>query len=592
MLIGLEYKQILLFFLTRPVNKARITVMAQGSVFDTLVSQLSTDERRVMLEQINSSFTVSEEPIYTEGPEEPAIDLSENYRSLPFFLKMLLFLKTIFTGKDRETVMEDFILRKIGKNVQDKIPELVNISQNTYRAGFGDEIRKLSRVSRLFLEPLNNVMGPDLPEFIAFLAGIEDEIYNRELVSATDPYRVSETNPDLAERDIKRIIDGNLRDLLEQFPADLKKKMYRNVRFLQALFAFASFPFSKIESRFMALDESVPLECPLFDLKDEMQELAEIMNSMKFAPSPGLLKAVFIFAHRDKLDDKMYDLADDLEKKLSNAEEAFSCLRQFNYNFPWISVLRYTSGNVFYRPGQLGGGEDWFMQYKQFWARRLDTHFHDYAVTRKRQEMLSEMRDLLETETVDIFDSMRFSDFKGKNRYAMSLTFVKNFFTDIFPAQFNRPLKILLLDGEFYKEANREEFTDAYNALLKTKEQVSLLEGRYGPEGDIGMPLNALDKDDVPDDAKKKRIDVILKMAWEDSEKLLKNVLKNLKTLGDILYGILYGEIGGRYDTISNLGQIEGRNNKKYMKGLDTVLQLSRETRDLLGRMYDTEKSA
>ncbi|MFP4443974.1 MAG: DUF5312 family protein [Spirochaetia bacterium] len=566
--------------------------MAQGSVFDTLVSQLSTDERRAMLEQINSSYTVSEEPIYTEGPEEPPIDLSETYKTLPFFFKMILFFKTIFTGKDRETVIEDLILRKIGKDIQDKVPGMVNISQNNYRAGFGDEMRKLSRVSRLFLTPLNTVMGPDLPEFIAFLAGIEDEIYNREMVSATDPYRVAETNPDLPERDIKRIVDGNLRELLEQFPADLKKKMYRNVRFLQALFAFASFPFSKIESRFMALDESVPLECPLFDLKDEMQELADIMHSMKFAPGPGFLKAVFIFAYRDKLEDEMYNLADDLEKKLSNAEEAFSCLRQFNASFPWVSVLRYTSGNVFYRPGQLGGGEDWFMQYKQFWARRLDTHFHDYAVKRKRQEMLSEMRDLLETETADIFDSLRLSDFAGKNRYAMSLTFIKNFFVEVFPGQFNRPLKILLLDGEFYKEANREEFTDAYNTLLKTKEKITLLEGRYGPEGDIGMPLNVLEKDNIPDDVKKKRIDVILKTAWEDSEKLLKNVLKDLKTLGDILYGILYGEIGGRYDTISNLGQIEGRNNKKYMKNLDTVLRLSRETRDLLGRMYDIENSA
>jgi hypothetical protein len=565
--------------------------MNNPSVFDTLVSQLSTNERREMLVRLSQEYTASDEPIYTEAPEEPGVDLKEKYRTLSFFQKIILFLRSIISGRDRETVMEDFILKKIGKDIQSKIPNMVNISQNVFTSTFGEKIQILGKASRFFLDPLNRIMGSDFPEFTAFLSGMEDETYNRELFMATNPYKIAEANPDLKNRDIKRIMEGNLRDLLEQYPGRLKKKMYRNARFLQALFGFASFPFSKIESRFMPLEESVPLECPIFELKEELQELGDIMHSMKFSPSSELLNAIFLFAYNEKLSKENYDLAEDMQKKLKRANEAFNNIREFNQSFPWVSILRYATGNVYYRPAVIGGGEDWFMQFKQFWSKRLDKIYLEYDTKRQRQDLLSEMRTLFDLETIKTFDALSLNNPKGKNCYAISLSFTKTFFSEVFPARFNRPLKILLLDGDFYKENNREEYTDTYNSLLKMKGRIELLEGRFGPEGDIGMPLNALDSESVPDHVRKKRSEAILQIARQDSEELIQRFLKDLKIIEEVLNGILYGEIGGRYDTLSNLGQIEGRSNKKYMKDLDNVLRVTREARDILGRVYDLEKS-
>jgi uncharacterized protein YwgA len=56
-----------------------------------------------------------------------------------------------------------------------------------------------------------------------------------------------------------------------------------------------------------------------------------------------------------------------------------------------------------------------------------------------------------------------------------------------------------------------------------------------------------------------------------------------------VLYGILYGEVGGRYDTLSNLGQIGGREHDTLMRQFDAVLSSSNTLLENLSKLLDSE---
>ena len=80
-----------------------------------------------------------------------------------------------------------------------------------------------------------------------------------------------------------------------------------------------------------------------------------------------------------------------------------------------------------------------------------------------------------------------------------------------------------------------------------------------------------------------------MKSADIEAETIIQNVQNHMQALVRVLNGILYGEIGGRYDTLSNLSFIGGRTNQAYMAGLDAILQKSKKVTALIEKIFVVE---
>ena len=55
----------------------------------------------------------------------------------------------------------------------------------------------------------------------------------------------------------------------------------------------------------------------------------------------------------------------------------------------------------------------------------------------------------------------------------------------------NKALKILFINGNFYKKENRTSFTDAYNNMTTTYDKIHALDKSVSPEGDLGIEIEA-----------------------------------------------------------------------------------------------------
>jgi len=267
--------------------------------------------------------------------------------------------------------------------------------------------------------------------------------------------------------------------------------------------------------------------------------------------------------------------------------EAFEMVRKFGRRVPMRSVMRVVTANLSYRPEVIRGGEDWLAVLRRYWRDRTEESFRRFVFVRKRSELIQDSSGLLDGGVpVPIHGYPTDRAEGGIGRFGTTLSVAKAFFSMIFPLKITRPLKTVVIDGQFYKEMNRAEFVEAYNVLEQIMSRIKSLENRLKPEGDYGRAMRGLNGLEpvtalTPETA--------LQAMDEEIAGMLDGAISALRAVAEVVNGILYGEVGGRFDTLSNLGYLGGSHNKEYLQTLDAALRKCREGVRILGETYDLE---
>jgi hypothetical protein len=210
----------------------------------------------------------------------------------------------------------------------------------------------------------------------------------------------------------------------------------------------------------------------------------------------------------------------------------------------------------------------------------------------------SRTRTTLNTEALEFFNSSSLpnlanyrADKFGTNtpvRHELSLSFIKGFLEDVF-SPLSRSLKLIYLNGEFYKEENRNAFTDAFLYLSETESKIEQLESTLGPQGDLRAAIQEVKGQALGPRLRRKRIADILSRADSQARTLLEEFLEQIDNLKALLYGILKGQPGDRYDTLVNLKKIGGRENSNLRKAWIRALDKSDRATKLLKRIRELE---
>jgi hypothetical protein len=165
--------------------------------------------------------------------------------------------------------------------------------------------------------------------------------------------------------------------------------------------------------------------------------------------------------------------------------------------------------------------------------------------------------------------------------------FIKGFFQTVF-LPFTRSLKLIYLNGEFYKEENRRAYTDAFLFLSETGKKIEEIESSLGPQGNLRGAIQSVKGQTLGERLRQKRILDILVRADGQAKTLVDAFLEQVDNLKDLLYGILKGQPGDRYDSLVNLSKIGGRENSELrqswsqaMEKCDKAAAILKEIREL-----------
>jgi hypothetical protein len=591
-------------------------VIVAESVFDRLVQELSPSQRKDLLRQIDEKTPVPEEPLRADEPDGGAIDLEDVYRRLGLWARILIFIKMLFTGRRREDILERELLGNLARDIQKRSSGIMDFSQGMFLPSFCEQMHTLKEAVEVFVLPLREASGQNKAEFIAFLAGLYMEDLQDRLLREVDPYyqilkflhggdvsfssgewenrQNMEIPPssELSDGDVKRMMETGVEEALAVIPRDGKSFLYEDMKTFCHLVNLSQYSFDRLISAFSSGPEGSPAPCPLHRIKDQLVRLAEIMCSMKASPSAFMLRALFLFCGAE-ISGAVPEGR--VVRQIAAAVRALERIRETNRRIPWTAIARYVTRNMNYRCAVSGGAEDWFALLKQFWRGRIEACCRSFGARRKEKELRADIRAVFAPLPVREVENYLFpvDGVMAGGSFSLSLSLVKTFVTGLFAGEMGRHLKSVLIDGVFYKEDNRKEFTDGYNAIQKASSILEKFEARLAPNGDIALAVAAVadPREYTPAAIKHRKILAVIKETDLDAEYLLQTVQGGLGALSKVLNGILYGEIGGKYDTLSNLPEMGGRANAEFRKGVDEALRKINAVNTLLQKLITIEKA-
>ena len=561
--------------------------MADFTVLDRLTRTLSSSEREDMLQRLRGAAAIEREPAVQ--PEFEPLDVEQVLERYGLLRRLMVFLRSLISGRNRLEVVADDLLSELGASIRSANPGIVDLRRNRLLDPFQQQIERLRDSARFFAAPLELGWNRDRPQFLAFLLGLDAPDVQRRLIAETNPERVAEDEPGIEEYQLKKKLHNNALQILELMPYHERDTLYANARFLKALDRLSHFAYEEILNSF-GEDEHGAASAPLHMLAEPLTRLLQVVQALHENPSQRVLQAVALFARDDDLDRGGAAAEAELVALVQRGNHNLRVIWDIVDDLPLHDLVRYARREINFSIAAASGGEDWFALVKRFWRQRVDRLFSHYHFRQQKLRVLEQAReysDGVEPTPIEGYPSA--SAEHGK--HAASLGVVRAVMLGPFATMMHQPLKTLLIDGKFYKEANRDEYTAAFDGLLEVQQAVDALESRLSASGDIGRRRAAIENDPAPREIRMQNLAELAAQVDQIAERCVIDALDHLRVLAEVIHGILYGEVGGSYDTLSNLGTIGGRSHQKLMQQLDAVMQRATVCRDGIGKLYDIENS-
>ena len=508
-----------------------------------------------LLKKMNSQSSLSKEPLYPKEEESNDFDLGAWFEKMPWYMRLWYFFLGLLKSSSPEKVYKDKLIAKIGTAINSQSPGLFDYHDSMLLPEFYQLLLALKDASRFFYNALDVSVNRDKGAFFSFLTSLEmSDIYQR-LTNETNPQLLMQEFPNAPNSELAERAYKNLDDIFSSIDDNERGVMYYNARTLQCLKELSSFLFDRLLMAFNFEHSMEGHVCSAKLVKEQLISLNNILYSFSGTPSISLLESLFVFVLQEQMGNTEFDVEAETKLLLVQAETALKTIRDFNKDVPLTKILRCTLSDINFVPRAISGGEDWFAVYKEYWKKQTDEQFLTFKKQQKKVNLDRLFSTFLNNVSLSSFPNIYSeSDPEGiPASGVMSLSFLSAFYSEVFLTIINNALRAILLDGEFFKRENRTVFTEAYNSLMKIDETIKKFRSNVSAEGDYGKRFILAKNEITSLPIKRKKIQLVTQDVNEEIQKIIDNTQNAIKTMIDVLEGIIKSEPGSRYDTLSNI---------------------------------------
>ncbi|MCL2318975.1 MAG: DUF5312 domain-containing protein [Treponema sp.] len=558
--------------------------MADTENFKKLAAGLSMEERQNLLEKLKSQSQLSGEPLYREEKAAvPVADMASEYSGLPWYYRLWFFFLSFFKAKAPAEIYADYQVAGLGQAIEERSPGLYDYQKDLLLPAFYRQVERLKTAIRFFYSTLDMSVNQDRGAFFSFLGSLEMPDVHKRLEAETDPGLIVKQHPDTPEMELRQIAFKAMDEGLSLITENYRNAMYSAARSLNCLKGLSSFLFDRLMMAFGFHAPANGQACSAAVVRELLVSLNNILVSLRVVPPMPLLESLFVFTLQERTGESGFDMNRELRLLLAKAEESLEVVREFNKQVPLAWIIRCSTRNMSFSPREISGGEDWFVVYRDYWKRRIESLFADYMRDRRRQDLLNSFRYFLKGTSLKILgNTVSESNPDGLPiKGSFGLSFLLTFYSAVFMAHINKLLRPVLIDGEFQKKENRVEFTESYNNLIKLEDDIKKFEREISPTGDYGRRYAQVRQDISPLPVKRRKIQIVLDEAERDAARILDQARAASRSMVNILDGILGRDSRGKYDSLSNLAKLAGKGNQ-FMTGLDETIQQFQRVLSLL----------
>ena len=532
------------------------------STFDQLVKSLSKEETQSLLESIQNSI----EEFKSEAQPEEKDSLSERIiehqhagiSSEPFLIRLWLSIRSFLRSIPLKVIYNEELLKRMAKSLKRSAGAYINIHQNVYTGVFYTELKKL-RKTQLFFTSLLSAYDSGKGSFYMLVSSFVAPATYEKLMKETNPFSIkigSEVSSNIRTGFLRKIdsVFSNLTD-------DEKSEMYLCAQAIEWMKSFCSLALDRTLLRFNVISDS-NASCQALTIQPEMEVLSSILYSKKNIPH-NLLQALFLMHAQETIIDDDSRMVKEADEFIKDAIEALGAIRIFLKQVPLLDITRYIKKDINWMPYRLTGGEDWFIYFKQAWYDRFNQKWSTWSYEQKKFNIKVQMINLLK---VGDLESMKFCPWRNlwvecKFKKELPFLFLKTFFYSFYNEKLSDTLKTILVEGNFYKHENLNEYTTSYNVLEHRKGEFEKFENRLSPTGDVGTAFAKIRAEKTATLKNKNQIEGLMHTVESEAKQLITSSIDALKSIELILTGILGGGKTSTYATITNWAVIAGVNN-------------------------------
>ncbi len=561
--------------------------MEDKSIFSRLIMGLSQEERLEMLQKMHHITHSTDLPLKNEYAEEE-YDYELSYKTFSLFEKIIIFFTVLFSSKERAVAIENLSMDKLARFLEKDTPGLINYSEKKFLSNFQLEIEKLQESLNIFKNNLPSALNLNESDFIAFLVGLHFPEIEAKLLYSIDPQVVSSDLEFENSFQLKRHIEFRIDEILGEIDTDKKKIIYKEIKNLHVLNALTVFNFENILLTFAPDDHGGSVSCSFVDIRKSLHQLLDILFSLNVSPSIDTLNAVFMFSEEIKHPNSNEDLEKILKQNMDDANFTLDIIRKFNFDIPLESILRLVNRNMNFHPAHIGGAEDWYALFRRFWYKKFDFFMEKFTEGEKRLQLEEDAAFFLNLTGKVVLSNYQ-DGLWGEGslvKYKATAGFIQAFMTGIFIRELNKPLKLVLIDGQFYKEQNRIDFNSSYSMLIDVVDIIQKIENSLSAGGEYYSSYKNL----LLENENEEKIKDLKRYVDKEFEKIIVSFNQALGLIINVISGIVQGEMGGVYDTLSNLGYIGKGENKNLITQLNDIRFKLDEAKNISYQLFDLEK--
>ena len=540
----------------------------ENNSFDRLVSGLSDGERKDMLDKMKAGGNDTESLASDDKfDQEEQIPFAEQIKHESFFYRIYLWIRALLANTSMETIFNEHKVAQIARHIDKVSPHLLDYRRCVLLSSFYDKLSEL-KLCADFFKPYIQLMEEDENTFLVFLGSLVMNEVEEKMNSEVDPYSIPLSDGPRPEQRMHLL--RKMDEVMNSIPQDSRNQMYYVVRSLEWLKQFTKLPFQRFISLFSTVVEN-NYSCSFSSLENEISSFARILcNGMKIPHE--VFEALYLFSRRNtsgKTTESIDDVSNKAADFMDKANSQIAMMRMFITTVPMRSVGRVVYADASWNPGNFTGGEDWYQRYKANWRKLFDQKWEAWSHDCKKEALRTSFTRNFGLETFPLLPERPWASLWGgvPFRYELTAGFLNWFMKEKFPAH-EMTLKTLMLEGDFIQKENRAEYNESFNKLIQLSVDFQSMNRRLSAAGEYGMLFNKLRDERIRSLQANSKIESILRSITSDVRSMLSSFGDACRTLEMIFSGIFLEKKDSRYDSLSNLNRIQGKNNEQFKMNL------------------------
>jgi hypothetical protein len=549
--------------------------MTESATFNKMAATLPVDERHNLLERLKSQSVLSGRMLYGEDNEKSSsVDIDTEYSKLPWYYHLWYFFLSFLKSREPLKIYEDNKVAMLGNKIEEKAPGLYDWHKGMLMPLFHRQLVKLKEAAHFFYSALDSSVNRDRGAFFAFLGSLEMPDVHKVLQNDANPIVIAKAQPEMPETELRQAALKVMESAFATITEEKHNTMYFDARSLFCLKELSSFLYDRVLMAFSTDAEGNAETCSAGIVRDLLITLNNILLSLKAVPPMTLLESLFIFILQERSGEQGFDINRESHLLLAKAEQSLAVIKEFNNQVPLSLILRCYTRNMALTPHELSGGEDWYVVYRDYWKKRVDSLYAEYLRDYRQNKLMESFSVFLKGKSLKILENTQ-SEMNSEGipiKGAFALSFLYTFYSAVFMPDINLILRSILIEGDFQKKENRVEFAESYNNLIKLEDEIKKFEQDISRSGDYGKRYSQARQDVYSLSIRRRKIQIIIEEIEEEVKDILERVINASYTIINALNGILGRDGKGKYFPLTNLSKVAGKDTQ-FVTGISDVIQ-------------------